>query len=162
MGHCRTPLDTRGVDEGLREEDRELVLDLNVRGQPHKAPLRHPGHQVRHPVRRPPCPAVVRGQLERPWLPSVPSEPRFAAQRDMSQALADDALNPHVVALLDEAVPEPVGTPAPGRTHRDRAKIDGRTKGRKKHHGRHADTSRTKWSVPNHHATITGSKIDLH
>ncbi|MCY4240416.1 MAG: hypothetical protein OXD36_01595 [Rhodobacter sp.] len=142
---------------------------LDVRGQPAQAQAQHAGRQVRHPsgreddetgvvadqvqapellILRPPDPAVARGQLERARLPADQREPGLAVQRDMAQALADDAVEPQVVMLLDQTVPEPVLTPAAGRADRDLAQVDGRTRCRKNHHGRQAATWKTKWPPP--------------
>ena len=124
---CAGAGESRDIDEHLREEDR--VPGPDVRGQPPKAQPRHAGRRVRNPpwrdkdepgmvadrlqppeprLRRPPGPAVARGQPERPRLPSDPCEPGLAGPRDRAQAPADNAVTPPVVALLDQAVPDPV------------------------------------------------------
>ena len=127
-------LDARsGTRPGVRKTKREL---LQTRCRPELLLL------------RPPDPAVASGQLERARLPADQREPGLAVQRDMARALADDAVEPQAVMLLDQAVPEPVLTPATGRAHRDRAQVDGRIRRRKNHHGQHAATSRTiSWLV---------------
>ena len=122
-----------GTRPGVRKTKREL---LQTRCRPELLLL------------RPPDPAVAFGQLERARLPADQREPGLAVQRDMARALADDAVEPQAVMLLDQAVPEPVLTPATGRAHRDRAQVDGRIRRRKNHHGQHAATSRTiSWLV---------------
>ncbi len=122
-----------GTRPGVRKTKREL---LQTRCRPELLLL------------RPPDPAVARGELERARLPADQREPGLDVQRDMARALADDAVEPQAMMLLDQAVPEPVLTPATGRAHRDRAQVDGRIRRRKNHHGQHAATSRTiSWLV---------------
>ena len=75
--------------------------------------------------RRPADPAVARGQLERTRLPADQCQPGLAVDRDM--ALADNAVKPQVVVHLDQTVPTPVLLRAPGRAHRDSAKINRRS-----------------------------------
>ena len=65
--------------------------------------------------------------------------------RDMAQTLADDAVERQVVVLFHQPVPAPVLPRAPGRTHRDRAQINGRIRGQQRRHDRHTATSITKW-----------------
>jgi len=45
-------------------------------------------------------------------------------QRDMAQALADNAVKPKVMALLHQAVPETMLTCATGRANGHRAQVD--------------------------------------
>ncbi len=158
----------RHVDERLREEGRVPVHGLNAGGQPPKAQPQHAGRQVRHPFRgeddetgvvaeqvqapellllRPSDPADARGQLERARLPSDQRQLGLAVQRDIAQALADDAVEPQVVMLLHKTVPEPVLAATARRPHRDSALVDGRIRGRRNHHGRHVATAKSEWSA---------------
>ena len=160
------PGKARGVDEGLRQQGRVSMHRLHVRRQTPQAQPQHPRGQVAHPLRcqddearvvrdqmqapelllrRPADPAVARGQLERARLPADQCEPSLTMHRDMAQALADDAVERQVVVLFHQPVPAPVLPRAPGRTHRDRAQINGRIRGQQRRHDRHTATSITKW-----------------
>ena len=155
----------RRVHESLGQEHRVAVHRLHVRRQPSQAQPQHPRGQVGHPVRRqddetrvvgdqmqapelllrrPTDPAVARGQLERARLPADQSNPALAVYRDMAQAFADDAVKRQVVMLRHQPVPAPVFPRAPGRTHRDRAQINGPILDQQRRHQRHTATPRTK------------------
>ncbi len=85
-------------------------------------------------LRSPANPAVACSKLERARLPADQRHPGLAVQGDMAQALADDAVKPQVVMLLDQTIPEPVLTCATGRAHRHLAKVDRGIRGRKRRH----------------------------
>ena len=156
--------EARDIHERLRQKSRISMHRLEVRRQPPQAQPQHPRGQVRHPLRRqddearvvrdqvqapellrrrPADPAVARGQLERARLPADQGEPALAVDCDMAQPLADDAVE-RLVVLLHHPVPASVFPRPPGRTHRDRAQINRRIRGRQRHHDRHTATGRTK------------------
>ena len=99
-------------------------------------------------LRAPAEPAVARGQLERARLPADEREPGRAHERNVAQAFAEHAMKRQVVMARHQPVPAPVFLSAPGRTHRDRAQINGAIPCRKRSHGRHTATSKTKWPAP--------------
>ena len=159
----------RGIDEGLGQKDRVSMHRLHVPRQAPQAQPQHPRGQVRHRARRqddkarvvgdqmqapelllraPAEPAVARGQLERAKLPADEREPGRAHERNVAQAFAEHAMKRQVVMARHQPVPAPVFLSAPGRTHRDRAQINGAIPCRKRSHGRHTATSKTKWPAP--------------
>ena len=64
-----------------------------------------------------------------------------------------------------QSVPAPVFLRAPGRTHRDRAQINGASLCRQRSHGHHTAMPRTKWPDPESTQTAqtrrTNNKIAL-
>ena len=159
----------RGVDERLRQQHRIAMRRPHVPRHAPQAQRQHPRRQVRHPARRqddearvvgdqmqapelllraPADPAVARGQLERARLPADEREPARSQRRDMAQTLAEHAMKRQVVMGRHQLVPAPVFLRAPGRTHRDRAQINGAIPCQQRSHGRHNVTSKTKWPAP--------------
>ena len=133
----------------LSPSTREAKVRHRARRQDDKA--RVVGDQMQAPellLRAPAEPAVARGQLERARLPADEREPGRAHERNVAQAFAEHAMKRQVVMARHQPVPAPVFLSAPGRTHRDRAQINGAIPCRKRSHGRHTATSKTKWPAP--------------
>ena len=126
------------------------MCGLNVGGQPPKAQAEHAGRQVRYPPRaKNDEPQIVGDQVQAPeLLLRRPADPGPAVPRDMVQALADNAVEPKIVTLLHQTVPEPMLTCATGRSHRHLAKVNGGIWGQMNHNGRHVTMSKMEWSAP--------------
>ena len=180
------PGKARGVDEGLGQQNRITMHRLHVPRQAPQAQSQHPRGQIGHRARRqddearvvgdqvqapelllraPADPAVARGQLERARLPANECKPNRTQGRDMAQALAEHPMKRQVVMARHQSVPAPVFLRAPGRTHRDRTKINVAILRRRRSHGHHTAMPRTKWSDPESTQTAktrrTNNKIAL-